>query len=200
MSKKMSITVIRIGLLIFSFLAGSLMTTTFGDKPTFVSTDEAAEQESLEVRYSRAHVRLAKMDLRRFLAVRARNPDALPREAGEDLQKHLAIDEEQLKQTLKGPDADLHQIYVRSAEIAVELAKRDLARNQEAYQQLPNRHQAFEVERAEAVLDVAKLHLEITKSKESSLSSMMYLQWQIDVLRNQVLELQQQVKAQATRN
>jgi hypothetical protein len=95
---------------------------------------------------------------------------------------------------LKGGEGDLHQIYVRSAEIALELAEADLQRKQKAYQALPDKTQVAEVKRAEAVLEVVRLQVEITKEKESALSSMMYMQWQIDVLRNQVLELQTQLK------
>ena len=172
---------------------------TMADEPAASPSDQTEEQESLDVRYARAHLRLANLDLLRFLEVQKEHPGALPIEASADLKRHVAIDEEQLKQALKGPDADLHEIYMRSAKLAVELAKRDLQRKREAFEEFPNDEQAFAVKRAETVVELAQLQLQITLSKRSAMSSMMYLQWQIELLRNQVLELQIQLKSQSRR-
>jgi hypothetical protein len=115
------------------------------------------------------------------------------------VRKHVAIDEEQLRVALQGADGLVHQVYIRSAKVAVELAEADLQRKQAAYQTLASKFTSLEVDRAAAVLEVAKLHLEITEKKEASLSSLMYLQWQIEMLRNQVLELQVQMEAKSRR-
>ena len=185
--------------LIFAAVAFSVP-AALADEPVASPSDQTEEQESLDVRYARAHLRLANLDLLRFLEVQKEHSDALPIEAGADLKRHVAIDEEQLKQALKGPDGDLHEIYMRSAKLAVELAKRDLQRKQKAFEEFPTDEQAFAVKRAATVVELTQLQLQITLSKRSAMSSMMYLQWQIELLRNQVLELQIQLKSQSLRN
>lgn len=155
---------------------------------------DVSKKESMDVRYARAHLKLAQLDLRRVMEEHKRVPDLLPVTVIENLKRHVAIDETQLEQALKAPDGNLHEIYLRSAKVAVELAEADLKRKQKSYEQSPSTRSSLDVERAVAVVEVAKLHLEITEAKQSSLSSLMYLQWQIEVLRNQVLELQIQVQ------
>ena len=76
---------------------------------------------------------------------------------------------------------------------AVAMAEADLKRKQEIFSRMPDNTTKYDAKRAEAVFEIAKLHEEITNEKESSLSSMMYLQWQIETLRNQLLELQLKV-------
>lgn len=163
--------------------------TSPSDRP-----EQLTEGESLDVRFARAHLRLAKIDLYRFLEQHQQNPNLLSNVVGEELQRHVAIDSEQLRQALLGDEGDLHQIYMRSADVAVELAKRDLQRKQRAYEQFPSETQEWAAKRAEAALEVMKLQAEMTRSKKSAYSSMMYLQWQIDLLRNQLMELQTQVQ------
>ena len=161
-------SVLRFGVLILALLLFGIAKANQG---VAADIDENSEQqESLDVQYARAHLRLDKIDLDRFMEEHRRGPDVLPKAAGEELRRHVAVDEEQLKQALKGPDGDLHQIYVRSAKIALELAEADLKRKQKAHDQFPSRIQAMEVKRAEAVLDVIKLHVKITNAKESSRS------------------------------
>ena len=74
------------------------------------------------------------------------------------------------------------------------MAEADLKRKQEALAKMADYATKYDVERMQAVLEISRLHLEITNQKKSSLSSLMYLQWQMEVLRNQVLELQLEVK------
>jgi hypothetical protein len=52
----------------------------------------------------------------------------------------------------------------------------------------------LDVERAEAVLAVAQLNRIRTAKQEASLSSLEYLQWQIEQLRHELLELRVRVE------
>jgi hypothetical protein len=182
-------------MLAFVILGSLTLASANADQPTSAKVgDGSQEQESVNVRYARAHLTVAKLDLRRAMEVDKQMPNLLPISAMESLKRHVAIDKEQLKQALESPDGNFHDIYIRSAKNAVALAEADLKRKQEVRDKMPGRVTEYDAERAKAVLEIAKLHLEITNGKESSLSSIMYLQWQIELLRNQVLELQLQVQ------
>ena len=186
-------SIARFGILVIGVFAVPLIASA--DPPTATPLDDGTKQEeSVEVRYARAHLKLAQLDLERLLAEDKRHPGVLPARMIDSVRKHVAIDKEQLRVALQGPDGLVHQVYIRSAKVAVELAEADLQRKKEASKKLPGKLTEIEAERAAAVLDVAKLHLEITEKKEASLSSLMYLQWQIEMLRNQVLELQVQME------
>jgi len=169
--------------------------TTNADQPTAATTaDQNEDQESLSVRYARAHLTLANLDLQRAMDVDKRYPNILPAAALESLKRHVEIDRAQLKQAQEAPYGNFHDIYTRSAQNAVAMAEADLKRKREVFARMPDNTTKYDAERAEAVLEIAKLHHEVTDEKESSISSMMYLQWQIEMLRNQLLELQLQVQ------
>jgi hypothetical protein len=112
---------------------------------------------------------------------------------------HIAIDEEQLKQASKAPAGSLHRIHVRGAEVALELAQADLQRKRLAFNKMPSTFDQLDVERAAAVAKVAMLNLERTKAQQASLSSLSYLQWQIETLRNDLLELRIRVEKNLAR-
>jgi hypothetical protein len=183
----------RLSSLAFCFLAVASMSIARGDDPVSPSAPQEAT-ESLDVRYARAHLELAKLDLLRALAIEKRTPDVLPGIALENLDRHVAIDQEQLKQAALGGDGNLHEIYLRTAEHSVKTAEADLARKQASFKRMPTDLGALDVKRAAALVKLAKLHLEKTHKQEVSLSSLSYLQWQIDYLRNELLELRVRVE------
>jgi hypothetical protein len=169
------------------------------DEPPQISAKAPSDAESLDVRYARAHLELAKLDLRRAREIFSRYPQAMTVRTIENLEKHIAIDEEQLKQAKKTPDGSLHRIHVRGAEVALELAQADLKRKRMVFEKMPSTMAQLDVERAAAVAKVAMLNLERTKAQQASLSSLSYLQWQIETLRNDLLELRIQVETKGTR-
>ncbi len=160
------------------------------DEPTQDLTERSSDSESIDVRYARAHLELAKLDLRRAHAIADEFPTVDFSRSLEELKRHVDVDEEQLTEAKKFPDGNPHQIHIRSAEVAVELAESDLQRKRKAHEILPTLWSAIDAERAAAVAKVAKLNLERTRAQEASLSSLRYLQWQIENLRNDLLELQ----------
>jgi hypothetical protein len=151
---------------------------------------ESNDHESVKVRLARAHVELAKLDVRRVLEINQRVPNVFSAEFIEKLRLHVVIDEAHLEQCLKREDADLHEVCIRSAEAAVKIAEADLKRKRATYQRMPTDASALHVERAAVVAKIAKLNLERTQHLEDSESVLTHLQWQIDELQHQVLELQ----------
>ena len=139
---------------------------------------------------ARAHVELAKLNLRRALETNKRIPDVFPAEFIEKLRLHLVIDEAQLEQCIKGEDADSHEVCIRSTEASVKIAEANLKRTRAVHQRMPTPVNALKAKRAAVVARIATLNLEKVKHLENSESILTHLQWQIDELRHQVLELQ----------
>ena len=185
--------------MIVSAMIGGLLIAT-ADQPKAEETlAEVNDNESIDIRYARAHLELAKLDLRRALEWNKRVPHLFPAVTIEKLRRHVVIDEEQLKQCLMGQDSDLHEVCIRTAEAAVEIAEADLKRKRGVHERMPTTFSALNVERSRAAAKVARLNLERTRAQETAESVVAHLQWQIDELRNQVLELQLQLEMVASR-
>jgi hypothetical protein len=168
----------------------------FAQSPEARTNEDVAEaDENLEVRYARAHVKLAMLDLKRAEYWNKMIPNMISARTIDFLRKHVEIDLEQLRQSQQEDYADVHQIYMRGAKAAVDLAEADVARKQAASKAAGDAYNTLELDRALAVADVARLNLERTKSQDRSMQTISDLQWQLEELRNQVLELQIQVEA-----
>ena len=148
------------------------------------------QEESIEVQLARAHVKLAKLDLKRAQEVNKQVPGVYSQEFIEKLQLHVAIDEAHLEESLKGEEAEAHQVCIRRAKALLELAQADLNRESAIFDRSPTESHKLNVNRALAVAEIARLNLEQTRHPDSSESIHKHLQSQIDQLRHQVLELQ----------
>ncbi len=189
-SRRLAAMLTGVGLLCFAGLYAFAQPPVVqrGDQAT--GQREAKEEESLEVRYARAHLDLAKLDLKRAEYWNQRIPDIITNRTMDFLRKHVEVDAEQLRQSQQPDFADIHQIYVRGAKAALDLAESDVARKQAAFEEVGGTYTALELDRAIAVLNVARLNYERTVSQQDSLQTISYLQWQLEELRNQILELQ----------
>ena len=173
-----------------TLLAMSLWTAR-ADQPQSKGTEVArGDTESVQVRLARAHVALARLDLRRVLDANERGQGVYSTEYVDKLRLHVAIDEAELQQCLKGEDKDPHQVCIRGAEAAVRIAEADLNGARAVQQRMSSNSNALVAERAEIVERIASLNLERMKQLEDSESALAHLQAQIDQLRHQVLELQ----------
>lgn len=159
---------------------------------------ETDAQESIAVRYARAHLELAKLDLRRALEWNDRIPNLFTERELDSLRKHVEIDREQLKQSQRGYETSVYQVMLRTAETTVDSCLTEVSRRQEIYQASQNRFNAMELDHAIARLKVAKLNLARTMSQKESISTIAFLQWQIDELRNQLMEVQLRLDVEAS--
>ncbi len=164
-----------------------------------VPDKSGVEEESLEIRYARAHLELAKLDLERAKAWNQRIPNVFSERTLDFLRKHVEIDEEQLKQAMRPDFVDVHEIYVRTAKAALDIAEADVARKAASYKKEHDHYSGLELDRAMAFAQAARLNLERTLNQGGALHSISYLQWQIEELRNQILELHVKVEAASRR-
>lgn len=170
------------------------------DATTAKKAEQPAEKESAEIRFAKAHLRVAEMDLQRLVQLQARNPNVFNTGTTDDLKRHFIVDQLQLEQAMKGAEANSHDLYMKTAKLGVEYAKGELKRKQQLHAKYDTEKTKFEVERAKLVVDMAEAQLELTSEKKGMTTSMAYLKWQIEMLRNQVLELQTQVNSKFRRD
>jgi multidrug resistance efflux pump len=157
---------------------------TAGDTEAPKKSSETDDAETLDVRLARAHLKLAELDLQRISEANKVVPNVFPGKMVETLQLHVAHDKARLEESLAGRDADPHQTYIRTAEVAAKFAEAELNRIQKI-----SGVSDLEITRAKVAFEVAQLNLERTKQLSSPGSLLMHMQWQIDQLQHQVFEL-----------
>jgi multidrug resistance efflux pump len=171
---------------------------TCADPPTATQTPEASKQEqsavpetaeSLDVRYARAHLELAKLDLRRAEYWNKQAPGVITERTLDYLRQHIRVDEAMLRHALNPASVDVHEIYVENAKVLSRLADDDVARKTKMYKEVGSEHLALELDRAIAWSNAAKINLERTTNERDSTDTIANLQWQIEELRNQILEV-----------
>jgi hypothetical protein len=178
---------------------GSLSIANADQPQGVLTSSESNDDETIEVRYARARLGLAKLDLRRAIEWNKRVPNLLSTATIEKLRQHVVLHDEQLKQCLRGENTDFHEVCIRSAEIALVIAKADVTRTRAIHERMPSASTELDVERALAVATIAELNLEKTRTEKTSQSLLSQIQRQIEELRVQVLELQLKLEIVASR-
>jgi hypothetical protein len=187
-------TLLIMSLVVGLILAGlSLSRSLDGADPQDLDSASLApvsgDQESIQVRCARAQLAIAKLDLLRYTEFDTQTPNMLPAGTIDRLRRHVEIDEEQLAQYLKGDPPDFQKIYLRAAESALKVAQTDEQRKRILHQRVNSIFSQRELERAELVMQLATLNLERMQNRNPEESALTQLQWQIEELRNQMLEL-----------
>ncbi len=178
-------------------VVGALVTASSRGQPPprdtqVVGSDEA--KESVSVRYARAYLKLAVMDLRQ--AVDANRKFARTYSAGfiERLRQNVGIAEEQLRQALKGDEGRLHEVHLRQTEAAVTIAELELQQTLAISERVPAAVREGELERLQIAAEMARLDLLQAREPASFESALPHLQWQLEQLRKEVLRLQLSVE------
>jgi hypothetical protein len=156
-------------------------------------TDAGGQPESIDVRYARAHLALTEFDLNQALLRNKQTPNLISPTTLAILRRHVAVAREELQQFLRGSGADMHEIFLRNAEAAMENAGAALETQRKLQQLSPGPTNNAALERAELVAKLTSLNFERTRDRKISESDVYSMRWQIEDLQNQVLVLQDQL-------
>lgn len=105
-----------------SFLAASAV------QPEEETAPEKDRDESVEIRFARAHLEIAELDLESAMAMNSKVPNLFPVPLLESLRLHVEIDHAQLDRMLNGEGSGAHGVRIRSAEVSVTIAEADVKR------------------------------------------------------------------------
>jgi multidrug resistance efflux pump len=147
---------------------------------------QAAAADDAQLRLARAYLKLAELDLQRALDGNQRVPALYPRTLLDSLQDTVQMARNRVEQlTAKG---DRHSVYLQNAELEIRTTQERLARAQAANRQSPGAVPALELDRLTARLEMAHANLECVKSMKDAPAEEL-LQWRVDQLRADVLDL-----------
>jgi hypothetical protein len=163
--------------------------------PTATPNDIVAE--SAELRYARAQVQLAETNLKRLEQSNKRMPRSVPSSVVAEYQHDVLVAKTRLKHATAGQAASDFQVWLQRAEVERRAAEMTWKNATAADVRAPGTFHPLDVERFRLRAEVAKLQLERGKMLVDS-SHEAQLQWEIDLLDNQVQRLKDETSRTTT--
>lgn len=173
------------------------------DRPVPVTDDvivdrprspEAAAAADLQVRYAMARLRLAELDLERALAANRAVPAAVaPREL-ERLRNHIRLVRRQVEIIRERPRTAARQATIAAAEAGRDNVRADLEAALAANHRVPGAVSDLNVERLRARLELAEIRIALCKNPDYELSILDEMQWNIDQLTDQLIDLRHRIE------
>lgn len=152
----------------------------------------------LQVRYALARLRLAELDLERALASNRETAGSIGERELERLRNHIKMMEKRLEIARDQPRTASRQAMVAAAEAACVNARSDLDAALRAKGRQDRSVSDLTIQRLRAKLELAEIRLELCRTPEYELSLLDEMQWNIDQLTDQVIDLRHQVETGGT--
>lgn len=168
--------------------------------PVSTAGGESGAANHLQVRYAVARLRLAELDLERALAINAAAAHAIGEREIARLRNHVALLERQVAIARRHPRTAARQVTIAAAEAGCADARADLAAAERAAERLPDSVSQLNIDRLRAKLDVATIRLELCQSPEYELSLLAELEWNVEQLTDELIDLRHKVETKATRD
>lgn len=163
-----------------------------------VAADEPASAPDLQLRYAEARLKLADLNLERAREANRQTSGSVgPREIAR-LENFVRLARRQVEIARQRPRTTVNQTNLAAAEIAVEDARADLDAAVRANEHAAGSITRLNIERLEAKLQIAELHLELLRQPAYVPSLIDEMQWHIDQLTNQVIDLRHQISTHGT--
>ena len=175
------------------------------DPPPSVTDDVVAEtpaeaeakEADLRIRYALARLRLAELDLERALAANQQFKGAVGEREIARLRDHIRLLERQVEITREQPRTAARQATIAAAELALDTAVADLEAARRANQRVKGSVSGINIERLETRVELAEIRVELCRNPAYELSLLDEMQWNIDQLTDQMIDLRQQVEGRA---
>lgn len=160
----------------------------------------AAAPHDLQVRYAQARLRVAELDLARAVALNATVGNAVGDREVQRLQNHVAMLRRQIEIAREHPRTAARQASIAAAEAACADARGDLEAAERANHRTAGSVSDINLERLRAKVDLADIRLELCRSPEYELSLLAELEWNIEQLTDEVIDLRHRVDTAAKKD
>jgi len=165
--------------------------------PAESRTAAEAATDELSVRYALVRLQLAELDLERALEANRAVPHAIGDREIQRLHNHVIVMRRQAEIARARPRTSARQATIAAVEAARESAHADLAAAVQVNQRAPGTISRVNMERLRAKADLADIRLALCRSPEFELSLLAELQWSIDQLTDEVVDLRHQIDAKS---
>ena len=175
------------------------------DPPLPVNDDVVAETPAeaearvadLRVRYAMARLRLAELDLERALAANKQVKGAIGDREITRLRNHIRLLERQVEITREQPRTAARQATITAAEMARDNAEADLEAARRANERAAGSVSPINMERLHTQVELAEIRVELCRNPAYELSLLDEMQWNIDQLTDQMIDLRHRVDGRA---
>ncbi len=166
------------------------------DKPSQASAPPSS-QESLDVRYARAALELARLEVARVEEANRKVPATYAEATIEPLRQIVVLSEAQLEAALSKPGTPASRLNVRRAETRLRVAQSDQARGAAMNRSLPGMVSPLGMKRLAAAVNLARLGLEKART-EPGPPTLAQLEWRLNELEKDVLQLRSRMDQAST--
>lgn len=163
-------------------------------------TSPAATAHDLQVRYAQARLRVAELDLARAIAANDTVGNAIGDREVERLRNHVAMLRRQVEIAREHPRTAARQASIAAAEAACADARADLEAAERANHRTAGSVSDTNLERLRAKVDLADVRLELCTSPEYELSLLAELEWNVEQLTDEVIDLRHKVDTGAKKD
>lgn len=160
--------------------------------PAEQSAEAAAAQ--LRLGYAVARLRLAELDLERAVVANHAAKGAVGNREIDRLKNHVALVRHQLEIARGQPRTASRQATMAAAHVARDNARADLDSALKANQLAPGAVSDLNLERLRARLELAEIRVALCQNSASGLSLLDEMQWNIDQLTDEVIDLRHRVE------
>ena len=167
-------------------------------QPSAHRSAEAAEAAELRLRYAAARLRLAELDLERAVAANRMVPGAVGDRELARLRNHVTLMQRQFEIARALPRTAVRQATIAAAELAGDNARVDLDAALKANHRVPGSVSDLNIERLRARLELAEIRVALCRNPAFELSLLDEMQWSIDQLTDQLIDLRHQVETRGT--
>ncbi len=150
-----------------------------------------ASPANLELRYAKAQYKLAETSLKKLELTNQRFPKTVSASVIADYAEDLAIAKAQLESAQQNAGADLFAGWVRRVESNLKTAEASYTSAQTANQRQPGTVDTLDLERLRLRVEISKLQLERGRMLASAPLDQK-LEWQVQVLNDEVARLKEQ--------
>ncbi|MFM7135503.1 MAG: hypothetical protein ACKO1M_00325 [Planctomycetota bacterium] len=159
---------------------------------------DAAAAAALRLDYALARVKLAELDLERAIAANTAVRGAVGDREIERLRNHVVLLHRQLEIAREQPRTASRQATLAAAEVARDNIRADLDAAVNANHLVPGAVSDLNVRRLRARLEMAEIRVALCRNPASGLSLLDEMQWNIDLLTDQLIDVRHQVETRGT--
>ena len=170
------------------------------DEAVELAADDGSKQvlSDVSTRYAMARLKLAELDLQRAIKLNRPTANAIGALEITRLTNHLRLMQRQLEIAQGKPQSSAREVGLVAAELAVETAEADLDAARAANARSEGAIKKINIQRLETKLEIAKIRLELYKNPSYVPSPIDEMQWHIDQLTEQLLDLRHRVETRSS--
>jgi hypothetical protein len=146
---------------------------------------------SVEVRYAQAQLHLAEANLKRVEQMNQSSANTVPSSVVADYRHEVQVAQARLEQATKGTAATAFQVWLERADAERRSAETNWRNATAVNRRIPGTYKPLDLERLRLRAQVAALQLERGQALASA-GREAQLQWQVDLLDNQVQRLKEE--------